>query len=202
MGALYGLVLCMMGTFLNYVFYCFITNIPCSKPYHQYINIRKWTLFYCRNWRTWNLHIPVYPTRRPCLRKMLPKMLSRIFYHVRCLWWCWSLYLLAIFCMHSVLWENDFNSWEVVISWHKNAKIHIYHVCVYKNQPSRQTGSRNVTGPKTLPMIWGTYMKLLTKYHISAINSCWKKCDGKYLATNRRTNRGKTVHPSFGGAGV
>ena len=34
---------------------------------------------------------------------------------------------------------------------------------------SRQTGSRNLMGPKT---IWGTYMKLVTKYQISAINSC------------------------------
>jgi hypothetical protein len=33
-----------------------------------------------------------------------------------------------------------------------------------------QTGSRNLTGQKTLPMIWGTYMKLVTKYQISAIN--------------------------------
>ena len=41
----------------------------------------------------------------------------------------------------------------------------------------RQTGSRNLMGPKTLPTIWGTYMKLLTKYQISAINSCWEKCD-------------------------
>jgi hypothetical protein len=39
---------------------------------------------------------------------------------------------------------------------------------VYKNQLSRQTGSRNLTGPKTLPTIWGTYMKLVTKYQISA----------------------------------
>jgi hypothetical protein len=30
-------------------------------------------------------------------------------------------------------------------------------------------------GPKTLPTIWGTYMKLVTKYQISAINSCWEK---------------------------
>ena len=44
---------------------------------------------------------------------------------------------------------------------------------VYKN---RQTGSRNMMGPKTLPTIWGTYMKLVTKYKISAINSCWEKC--------------------------
>jgi hypothetical protein len=32
---------------------------------------------------------------------------------------------------------------------------------VYKNQLSRQTGSRNLTGPKTLPTIWYTYMMLL-----------------------------------------
>ena len=51
---------------------------------------------------------------------------------------------------------------------------------VYKNQQSRQTGSRNLTGPKTLPTIWGTYMKLVTKYQISVINSCWEKCDEKW----------------------
>ena len=27
-----------------------------------------------------------------------------------------------------------------------------------------------------LHMIWGTYMKLVTKYQISASNSCWEKC--------------------------
>jgi hypothetical protein len=43
----------------------------------------------------------------------------------------------------------------------------------------RQTGSRNLTGPKTLPTIWCTYMKLVTKYQISAINSSWEKCDEK-----------------------
>ena len=42
----------------------------------------------------------------------------------------------------------------------------------YDTPALRQTGSRNLTGPKTLPMIWGTYMKLVTKYQISAINSC------------------------------
>jgi hypothetical protein len=40
-----------------------------------------------------------------------------------------------------------------------------------------QTGSRNLTGQKTLPTIWGTYMKLVTKYRISTINSCWEKSD-------------------------
>jgi hypothetical protein len=48
------------------------------------------------------------------------------------------------------------------------------------------TGSRNLMGPKTLPTIWGTYMKLVTKYQISAINSYWEKCDEKYLG---RTDR-------------
>jgi hypothetical protein len=50
---------------------------------------------------------------------------------------------------------------------------------VYKNQLSRQTGSRNLTGPKTLPTLWHTYMKLVTKYHISVINSCLEKCAEK-----------------------
>jgi hypothetical protein len=27
-----------------------------------------------------------------------------------------------------------------------------------------------------LPTIWHTYMKLVTKYHIPVINSCWEKC--------------------------
>ena len=35
-------------------------------------------------------------------------------------------------------------------------------------------------GPKTLPTIWGTYMKPVTKYQISAIISCWEKCDEKW----------------------
>jgi hypothetical protein len=47
------------------------------------------------------------------------------------------------------------------------------------NQQIRQTGSRNLMGPNTLPTMWGTYMKLVTKYQISAINSCWEKCDEK-----------------------
>jgi hypothetical protein len=52
----------------------------------------------------------------------------------------------------------------------------VYMFNVYKNQPSRQTGSRNLMGPKTLTTIWGTYMKLETKYQIPVINSCWEKC--------------------------
>ena len=84
-------------------------------------------------------------------------------------------------------------------------KMWIYNCMfnVYKNQPSRQTGSRNLTGPKTLPTIWHTYMKLVTKYQISAIDSCWEKIswtDGRMEGqTDRRkdgrTDRGKTVYP-------
>ena len=54
-------------------------------------------------------------------------------------------------------------------------KMYIYKCMlnVYKNQQNRQTGSRNLMGQKTLPTIWGTYMKLvMTKYQISAIISC------------------------------
>jgi hypothetical protein len=52
-------------------------------------------------------------------------------------------------------------------------------------------------GPKTLPTIWHTYMKLVTKYQIPVINSCLEKCDEKYLGrTEIRTDRGKTVYPS------
>ena len=50
--------------------------------------------------------------------------------------------------------------------------IYKYMLNVYKNQQNRQTGSRNLMGPKRLPTIWGTYKKLVTKYQISAINSC------------------------------
>jgi hypothetical protein len=81
--------------------------------------------------------------------------------------------------------------------WEKCA----YMFNVYKNQLSQQTGSRNLTGPKTLSTIWYTYMTLVTKYQISAINSYWEKCDEKYLG---RTDRGITVYlpPPSGSGGI
>ena len=42
---------------------------------------------------------------------------------------------------------------------------------------------------KTLPTILHTYMKLVTKYRISAINSCWEQCDEKYHGTDEKTDR-------------
>ena len=65
--------------------------------------------------------------------------------------------------------------------WEKCDENCAYILNVYINQLSRQTGSRNLTGPKALPTIWHTYMKLVTKYQISTIDSCWEKCDKKYL---------------------
>ena len=59
-----------------------------------------------------------------------------------------------------------------------------YMFNVYKNHLSRQTGSRNLTGPKTLPTIWHTYMKLMTKHQIPVIKSCLEKCDEKCAYTN------------------
>ena len=47
----------------------------------------------------------------------------------------------------------------------------------------RQTWSRNMTGQKTFSTIWGTYIKLVTKYQISANNSCCEKCDLKWAYT-------------------
>ena len=76
--------------------------------------------------------------------------------------------------------------------WEKCDEKCAYMFNVYKNQLSQQTGSRTLMGPKTLPTIWYTYMTLVTKYQISAINSYWEKCDEKYLG---QTDRGKTVYP-------
>ena len=75
--------------------------------------------------------------------------------------------------------------------WEKCDEKCAYMFNVYKNQLNQQTGSR-MMGPKTLPTIWYTYMTLVTKYQISAINSYWEKCNEKYLG---QTDRGKTVYP-------
>ena len=45
--------------------------------------------------------------------------------------------------------------------------------------------------PLPFPMIWGTYMKLVTKYQISAINSCWEKCAYMFNVDKNRL-RGQT----------
>ena len=76
--------------------------------------------------------------------------------------------------------------------WEKCDEKWTYMFNVYKNQQSQQTGSRNLMGPKTLPTIWGTYMKLVTKYKISAINSYWENCDETYLGRTEGRKDGQT----------
>ena len=86
--------------------------------------------------------------------------------------------------------------------WEKCNEKWTYMFNVYKNQQSRQTGSRNLTGPKALPTIWYTYMMLVTKYQISVINSYWEKCDEKYLGRTEARTEVKQYTPSpFGERG-
>jgi hypothetical protein len=122
----------------------------------------------------------------------------------RLTWSCWSSILENLLIprpigeMDGQMWETTFSlvsniyeCWQFFQSSKNKMNCELmltydtpaYMFNVYKNQQSRQTGSRNVTGPKTCPTIWGTYMKLVTKYQISAINSCWEK----YLGTDGRT---------------
>jgi hypothetical protein len=79
--------------------------------------------------------------------------------------------------------------------WEKCDEKCAYMFNVYRNQLSWQTGSRNLTGPKTLPTIWYTYMMLVTKYQISAINSYWDKCDEKYLGRTEGRSEVKQYTP-------
>ena len=54
-------------------------------------------------------------------------------------------------------------------------KMNCELMLTYDTPALRQTGSKNLTGPKTFPTIWHTYMKLVTKYQIPVINSCLEK---------------------------
>ena len=99
------------------------------------------------------------------------------------IYFCW-IWELLIECFYTAF-QNNFNSYnkmncELMLTY----DIPAYMFNVHKNQLSRQTRSRNLTGPKWLPTIWHTYMKLVTKYQIPVINSCWEKCDEKCAYTN------------------
>jgi hypothetical protein len=80
------------------------------------------------------------------------------------------------------LWPNIRSMPSIVAEKNVTKNLHICSMCIKTN--CRQTGSRNLTGPKTLPTIWHTNMKLVTKYQIPVINSCLEKCDKKYAYTN------------------
>ena len=59
-----------------------------------------------------------------------------------------------------------------ILKYSSTNKMNCELMLTYDTPALRQTGSRNLTGQKTLPMIWGSYIKHVTKYQISAINSC------------------------------
>ena len=74
-----------------------------------------------------------------------------------------------------IKWISNGNTYKLMIKnlhWFTstNNKMNCELMLTYYIPALRQTGSRNLTGQKTLPTIWGTYMKLVTKYQISAIN--------------------------------
>jgi hypothetical protein len=119
----------------------------------------------CRGKRFWTHQIPTscLPTLLIFSRNLMgPKTLPMI--------WCTYMKLVTKYQISAInsYWEKCDEKWAYTCMFN-----------VYKNQQSRQTGSRNLMGPKTLPTTWGTYMKLVTKHQISAINSCWEKCDEK-----------------------
>jgi hypothetical protein len=88
----------------------------------------------------------------------------------RCIYYCLVINISQrpIFCRRSGIWEPEPD------------KMNCELILTYDTPTLRQTGSRNLMGQKMLPTIWGTYMKLVTKYQISAINSGWEKCDKKW----------------------
>ena len=78
-----------------------------------------------------------------------------------------SIYILVL----SLYVNMDYALLSAVLYPIKN-KMNCELMLTYGTPALWQTGNRNLTGQKTLPTIWGTYMKLVTKYQISAINSC------------------------------
>jgi hypothetical protein len=133
--------------------------------------------------------------RKMCIYKCMLNMYKNIHIHIKIgkqeVWIWWVQKLLPTIWGTYIKLVTKYQIFAINSCWEQWA----YMFNVYKNQLSRQTGSRNLTGPKTLPTIWYTYMTRVTKYKISAINSYWEKCDEKYLGrTEGRTDRGKTVY--------
>jgi hypothetical protein len=53
-------------------------------------------------------------------------------------------------------------------------KMNCELMLTYDTPALRQTGSRNLTGQKTLPTIWGTYMKLKNFAYFDVFFYCVK----------------------------
>jgi hypothetical protein len=101
--------------------------------------------------------------------------LSNYWWHKSDIWsqasyWCWEK------CNKKYLGRTEVKQYTPL-------PLRAYMFNVYKNQQSRQTGSRNLMGLKTLPTIWGIYMKLVTKYQISPIrqeSDIWSQASYRY----------------------
>jgi hypothetical protein len=64
----------------------------------------------------------------------------------------------------SDIWSQASYKYQIPVinsCWEKCDEKWAYMFNVYKNQQSRQTGSRNPMGPKTISTIWGTYIHKL-----------------------------------------
>ena len=99
------------------------------------------------------------------------------------------------------LWPNIRFLPSIVVEKNATKNEHICSMCRKINKVCKQeVGIWWVQ--KRFPQY--TYMMLVTKYQISAINSYWEKCDEKYLGrTDAQTDRGKTVYPlPLRGAGI
>ena len=79
--------------------------------------------------------------------------------------------------------------------WEKCDEKCAYMFNVYKDQLSRQTGSRNLTGPKTLPTIWYTYNIWCLWPNIRFLPSTVTEKNATKNILDGRKDRGKTVYP-------
>jgi hypothetical protein len=71
-------------------------------------------------------------------------------------------FLLPVTETQNIRFQHDYRNTET-------NKMNCELMLAYYTPALRQTGSRNLTGKKTLPTIWGTYIKLVTKYQIKLV---------------------------------
>jgi hypothetical protein len=78
--------------------------------------------------------------------------------------------------LNLLLWNCWTKLKQIWLGWSLGGPLSIMCPTAPPSIQDGQTGSRNLTSPKTLPTIWYTYMTLVTKYQIPVINSYWEKC--------------------------
>jgi hypothetical protein len=126
----------------------------------------------------------------------VPHMVGSVFEPIRFLlpvcWLCWFVYTwtyMHIFrriFLSNYWWQKFLPS--IVAEKNATKNGHIQNVCSMWIKTKSANRKYESDGPKTLPTIWHTYMKLVTKYQIAVINSCLEKCDEK-CALNVKINK-------------